>query len=52
MVVAKSCYFESNRKATIRIDNDTWHWILNMRKKLLMTSINATPQSLDEQSNK
>ena len=51
MIVAKSCYFESNEKATMKISNGTQHRILNMQKKLLMTSMNATPQSLDEQLN-
>ena len=51
-IVVKSCYFESNGKATIRISNGTWYWILNMQKKLSMISTNTTRQNQDEQSMK
>ena len=49
--VVKSCYFELNRKAMMKISNGTRHRILTLQKKLLMTSTNATRQSLNEQSN-
>ena len=50
--VAKSCYFESNGKAIMRISNGTRHQILIMQKELLRTFTNATHQSLGEEANK
>ena len=52
MKKAKNYYSKLNRKAMTKISSSTLLQTLVMLRKLSMTSINATHQSLDEQSNK